>query len=123
MAIKENGLGFATNEFQGLVVTEPLPTTFILTEADLAALEYPLDHLHEAELKGFSKAWDYLSPLLEQALHDAERFFRALGRATNLEPLSKPSRSYAEVCRARGDLALAERVERDLAKLQFEVTK
>lgn len=123
MPVKENGLGVATNNFQGLVETKQLPTPFILTKADLAALEYPLDRLHEAELKGFSKAWNYLSPLLEQALHDAERYYRAMSRATNLKPISQPGRSYAELCRERGDHALAERVERDLAKLRFEVTR
>lgn len=121
MTVKENGLRFDTNESEAIVEIEEPPTAFILTEADLEALEYRVDDLHEAELRGFDKAWNYLWPLLEQAKHDADRFFRALGRATSLKPLTQPGRTFAELCRERGEIELAERVERDMAQLKFEV--
>lgn len=123
MPRNENGLRFDTNESEAIVETEQPPTAFILTEADLAALEYRVDLLHEAELRGFDKAWRYLWPLLEQAKHDADRFFRALGRATSLKPITKQGKNYAELCRERGEIELAERVERDMAELKFEVKR
>lgn len=123
MTLKEKGLRFARNESEAIVENEPLSTAFILTEADIEALEYPADEVREAELRGFDKAWNYLWPLLEQAQHDADRFFRALGRATSLKPLTKPGRTFAQLCRERGEIELAERVERDMAQIIFEVKK
>lgn len=121
MTQKENGLRFAVNEPEAIVEIEEPSTAFILTKADLEALEYKADAVREAELRGFDKAWNYLWPLLEQAKSDADRLFRVLGRATSLKPLTRPGRTFSQLCRERGEFELAERVEQDMANLKFEV--
>jgi hypothetical protein len=105
---------FAEGKSKGPTMTGKSWSAFSLTQEDHAALEYPLDTIHEATLKGIEIAFDYLCPILRQAEHDRDRYYR---HAFNKTPLKKQGKTFEELCRERGEHDLADRVHADMEKL------
>jgi hypothetical protein len=75
--------------------------------SSVAALYY----LGESSLIGY----------LKKAQADADRYYRAASRGTFSTPLKPQGLTFAELCRVRGQEALAERLEADFKKLSFNV--
>lgn len=59
--------------------------------------------------------------LVRQLQADADRYYQAASRGSFSPPLKRPGRTFAELCRARGDFALADRVEADLNAFTFNL--
>lgn len=80
--------GVATNNDQGLTVTGRSTSPFILTAADLAATEYPVDEQHERDLAHFFAGARSMQPLLDQAIADRDRYYAIACRGGFGKPAS-----------------------------------
>jgi hypothetical protein len=59
--------------------------------------------------------------VIRQLTADADRYYRAACRGSFSPDLQRPGYTFAELCRIRGDFALADRVEADFRGLTFSL--
>lgn len=100
------------------------PGTCAYLEDVFESLLYGTVELHElpAPVAGIYYLGEAsVSELLEQLKADRDRYYRAACRGTFAPDLQRPGRTFAELCRIRGDFALADRVEADLRGLTFSL--
>lgn len=58
---------------------------------------------------------------LIRAQSDRDRYYRAASRGGFSNPVKSQGLTFAELCRERGEFALADRVESDMASITFHV--
>ena len=70
---------------------------------------------------GEASARRSLQPQLLQAQCDRDRYYLAASRGGFTSPLKPQGLTFAELCRERGEYALANKVDADMASLAFQV--
>ena len=109
-----------------VVIPEPLARaldrvldSLIRDEAQLWELPPPLAALYYL---GHANAAASMTADLIQARADRDRYYRAAARGGFAAPVQVTGRTYAELCLARGQFDLAQRVAADMAAIQFKVS-
>jgi hypothetical protein len=70
---------------------------------------------------GEASARRVLIPQLIQAEADRDRYYRAASRGGFQAPIKRQGLTYADLCRERGQHALADKVEAEMSSIAFNV--
>jgi hypothetical protein len=91
---------------------------------ELPPRQRPHDPVYESQLfwwtKGYETATGILGAQIDALQNECDRLYRA---AYALRVPLKHGRTFAQLCRERGETALAERVEADMNTMRFEVPR